>query len=206
MSHGKEMSMINLAPTGAPGNQPVNLIIHGENLPLREDLLVEFSSTWWSTEVVPDVQHHDCAVQVFTPALDVDIEQRMRVEVMLVNTRRGKESGAKDFFFSPNKDTKDEPKMDEKAQTVKEAEKIEEFNQNVTFVAERNKKHEQSNDIKQNGKKVELTGKDSRQGTGGKSQTIRESSHSKGTVPQDTRSLCNIIYYHTRPILEFQLS
>ena len=194
--HDKEMSMITLAPTEALAGKPVKLIILGENLPVREDLVVEFSSTWWSTGVVPDVQHHGCAVQVFTPALDVEIEQRMRVEVKLVNTNTGEESGAKDFFFLPNKETKDKPRMDEEAKTVIEADKIEEFNPNVTFVAERNTDHEKSNEIKTNGKKVEDTGKDSRQTTGGKSRTIKESSPSKVTVPLDMRALYNIIYVY----------
>jgi hypothetical protein len=173
------MSLITLAPTEAPGDQPVKLIILGENLPVREDLLVEFSSTWWSTAVVPDVQHHGCAVQVFTPRLDVEIKHRMRVEVKLINTNTGEESEAKDFFFLPNKEARDKPKMNEEKVTVKEAEATEEFNPNVTFVAERNTKHENSNEIRTNEKKVEHTGKDSRQSMGGKSQTTKESSHSK---------------------------
>jgi hypothetical protein len=164
-------------------------------LPRRKALLVQFSTAEWSKTVVRNVQHHDCAVQVCTPVLDLEIDQRMRVEVKLVRISNRAQTESQDFFFLPHQKIKNGSKAIEEAETVKdagkaeEAETTDEVDLNLTFVAENsinveNWKSKRNNRRRKSG--CQTTGKPSSHtetdSVSVQSLAIKDSSHLKVTA------------------------
>jgi hypothetical protein len=105
------MSLHSVTPNEASSDDPVKLTILADNLPRPGDICIMFSTPSWSKTVVPEYEHHNCAVQLFTPRLDVEITHKTRVEVKLVRISNQAVTKSVDFFFLPPKETGQEFKL-----------------------------------------------------------------------------------------------
>ena len=97
----KEIRITSLAPEAAVCSQPEKLIILGEHFPQQGDVWVKFTIGSWERIVKPDFEHHNCALQVTTPVLDVEMNQKTKAEVRLVRISNNTSTEPLDFFFLP---------------------------------------------------------------------------------------------------------
>ena len=99
----KGMSLHSITPNEASSEDPVKLSIFAENLPRAGDIHVMFYTPEWSCLVLPEYQHHNCGLHVFTPKLDVQITEKKRVKIRLVRISNQAATEPLDFFFFPPK-------------------------------------------------------------------------------------------------------
>ena len=101
ISHSKykDMRITSLAPKAAVCDQSEKLIILCENLPRPGDVEVVFTIGDWEERVQPDLEHHNCAVQVSTP--QVEIYQETTAEVRVVRKSNNTATEAATFSFLP---------------------------------------------------------------------------------------------------------
>eukprot|EP00092_Neocalanus_flemingeri_P032803 GFUD01035678.1.p1 GENE.GFUD01035678.1~~GFUD01035678.1.p1 ORF type:complete len:522 (+),score=132.99 GFUD01035678.1:37-1602(+) len=108
----KVMSLHSVAPTEALPDEPVLLTILADHLPPRaRDIRVVFSTPAWSKTVLPEYQHHGCAVQVLTPELGGEITERTKVEVKLVRISNKAQTEPLDFVYLPARKISQEFKL-----------------------------------------------------------------------------------------------
>jgi len=103
ISHSKykDMRITSLAPKSALCNQPEKLIILCENLPRPGDIEVVFTIGDWEERVKPDLEHHNCAVQISTP--QIEIQEETTAEVRVVRRSNNTATEAVTFSFLPAK-------------------------------------------------------------------------------------------------------
>ena len=100
-SKHKDMRITSLAPRAAVCDQPEKMIILCENLPRPGDIEVVFTIGDWEERVRPDLEHHNCAVQVTSP--QVEIYQETRAKVRLVRKSNNTATEPVTFSFLPAK-------------------------------------------------------------------------------------------------------
>eukprot|EP00092_Neocalanus_flemingeri_P091260 GFUD01115672.1.p1 GENE.GFUD01115672.1~~GFUD01115672.1.p1 ORF type:complete len:597 (+),score=147.72 GFUD01115672.1:182-1972(+) len=108
------MKISSITPNEAQADDPVKIIILADNLPQPGEILVVFSTPEWTKEVKPVNQHHNHALEVFTPKLDHKILHKTKVSVKLVRSSNKIETKPVELFFLPDKETHQDspPKQD----------------------------------------------------------------------------------------------
>ena len=97
------MSLHSITPNEASSEDPVKLSLFADNLPRAGDIHVMFYTPEWSCLVLPEYQHHNCGLHVFTPKLDVQITEKKRAKIRLVRISNQAATEPLDFFFLPLK-------------------------------------------------------------------------------------------------------
>jgi len=99
---GKVMSIHSVTPDKVMVDRLERLTILADNLPRAGDLWVMFFTPEWSMKVMPEYQHHNCAVQLTSPKLYVDITRVTRVQIKLVRKSNQIETESIPFYYLPS--------------------------------------------------------------------------------------------------------
>ena len=99
---GKVMSIHSVTPDKVMVDRLERLTILADNLPRAGDLWVMFFTPEWSMKVMPEYQHHNCAVQLTSPKLYVDITRVTMVQIKLVRKSNQIETESIPFYYLPS--------------------------------------------------------------------------------------------------------
>ena len=102
---GKEIELLKVAPTQAFCDEPVELILLADNLPVAEDLQVIFTGDNWRKKVAvtPNNLHGRNALWMNSPILTEKIASKTKVKIQLRRKSNGTETKSLKFHFLPSK-------------------------------------------------------------------------------------------------------